>query len=301
MTMFDAATEELQRKRNQKKDGSVLRNMQANSALVEPMEATYSPGGTMKRKRHMNELECETDLIEGETPIKRPSAQRRKKSPRKMNRGTTRRYTRRSKTHRKTQSTESRNNTTTYGSTDTTSTFSESKRFDVHSQASSIESEEFALKITKPVAKPRKPKTEFSVFTDDALHMSALESLPNPFLEASQYFKQPVSAELSLQSTSWLQPQSFDSPEYNPFKDYRVMRTYNTQLHDVGTDKENENPLFWKHEDTIAHQTSPVYTVDGNMEEFEANFGPLYSFTRNPLVDDFFHQGNNQNTVQTLR
>ncbi|OAP55058.1 hypothetical protein AYL99_10758 [Fonsecaea erecta] len=70
MDLFDAATQEMQQKRNQKKDASVLRRMEKLAALVEPTEVVYSPRGTnILKARHIDDLEDESSLVEGETPI----------------------------------------------------------------------------------------------------------------------------------------------------------------------------------------------------------------------------------------
>ncbi|EHY52192.1 hypothetical protein HRR83_003245 [Exophiala dermatitidis] len=69
MDLFDAASDDMKRKRNQKKDGSVLRRMERLSALVEPREVVYSPGGHVKKARHIDDLEDDSSLIDGESPL----------------------------------------------------------------------------------------------------------------------------------------------------------------------------------------------------------------------------------------
>ncbi|KIW82900.1 hypothetical protein Z517_02143 [Fonsecaea pedrosoi CBS 271.37] len=70
MDLFDAATQEMQQKRNQKKDASVLRRMERLAALVEPTEVVFSPRGTnVLKARHIDDLEDGSSLVEGETPV----------------------------------------------------------------------------------------------------------------------------------------------------------------------------------------------------------------------------------------
>lgn len=51
MSLFDSASLNAQRLRNQKKDDSVLEQMEQNSAMVEQMERIYWPDGSLKKQR----------------------------------------------------------------------------------------------------------------------------------------------------------------------------------------------------------------------------------------------------------
>lgn len=51
MRVFDSATEAQKRKRNQRKDESVLRQMKQTSAEVEPTESVWSENGELQRTR----------------------------------------------------------------------------------------------------------------------------------------------------------------------------------------------------------------------------------------------------------
>jgi len=51
MSLFDSASLDAQRLRNQKKDNSVLEQMEHNSAMVEQMERIYWPDGSLKKQR----------------------------------------------------------------------------------------------------------------------------------------------------------------------------------------------------------------------------------------------------------
>lgn len=66
MNIFDSASPEAQRKRNQKKNSSVMMQMQINSTAVEPLERIYWPEGGLKKERII------TGNVES-SPIKEPT------------------------------------------------------------------------------------------------------------------------------------------------------------------------------------------------------------------------------------
>lgn len=68
MDIFDSATPDMRRKRNQKKAVSVLRALQATSEIVEPTECVYDAEGVLRKEREITgNPESEDDLIEGES------------------------------------------------------------------------------------------------------------------------------------------------------------------------------------------------------------------------------------------
>ncbi|PGH11467.1 hypothetical protein AJ79_04842 [Helicocarpus griseus UAMH5409] len=69
MDIFDSATEQMRKKRNQKKDGSILLQMEKTSEKVEATELVFSPGGTLRRERPIGLLEDLSSPLHGETPI----------------------------------------------------------------------------------------------------------------------------------------------------------------------------------------------------------------------------------------
>lgn len=66
MSIFDSASLEAQRLRNQKKDGSILEQMEHNSGVVEQMERIYWPDGSLKLERLI------TGNVES-SPLKEPT------------------------------------------------------------------------------------------------------------------------------------------------------------------------------------------------------------------------------------
>ena len=77
MNLFDAATEGMKKRRNQKKDGSILEHMEKSSELVMPAEAIYSPGGTWQKTRVITGNVEDTSPLRGETPVPKPVRRRR--------------------------------------------------------------------------------------------------------------------------------------------------------------------------------------------------------------------------------
>jgi hypothetical protein len=51
MDLFDSATPEMKRKRNQKKDGAILGQMLATSRDTAPAEISYHPNGDFRASR----------------------------------------------------------------------------------------------------------------------------------------------------------------------------------------------------------------------------------------------------------
>ncbi|EME39619.1 hypothetical protein DOTSEDRAFT_75313, partial [Dothistroma septosporum NZE10] len=68
MDIFDSATAEMRRKRNQKKHASVLRSLQATSEVVEPTESVWDTEGILRKERLITGSPASDDsLIEGES------------------------------------------------------------------------------------------------------------------------------------------------------------------------------------------------------------------------------------------
>jgi hypothetical protein len=67
MSIFDSATAEMQRKRNQKKHGSVLIQLQATSEDTEPVEFVFRDGHLEKQRTITGNPESSDSLIEGES------------------------------------------------------------------------------------------------------------------------------------------------------------------------------------------------------------------------------------------
>lgn len=85
MDIFDSATQQMRRKRNQKKDGTVLRRMQLTSSLVEPTELVFSPSGILRKQRVITGNVEDDSPLKGESPIpkRRPPQLRPSRSKRR--------------------------------------------------------------------------------------------------------------------------------------------------------------------------------------------------------------------------
>lgn len=69
MDIFDSATEQMRKKRNQRKDDSVLLQMKKTSDVVEPTEQVYSPGGTLQKERTISGNVEDWTPVKGESPF----------------------------------------------------------------------------------------------------------------------------------------------------------------------------------------------------------------------------------------
>ncbi|KAF9886056.1 hypothetical protein FE257_012112 [Aspergillus nanangensis] len=76
MDIFDSATEQMKRKRNQKKDESLLKKMERTSLCVEPTELVFSPTGALRKQRVISGNVEDSSPLKGETPIPRRRAKR---------------------------------------------------------------------------------------------------------------------------------------------------------------------------------------------------------------------------------
>jgi hypothetical protein len=74
MDIFDSATPEMRRKRNQKKDISVVEQLELNSQEVEATELIFTPQGSFKRQRRISSAEYDDeDEIEIKTESPQPT------------------------------------------------------------------------------------------------------------------------------------------------------------------------------------------------------------------------------------
>lgn len=78
MDIFDSATPEMRRKRNQKKDSSVVEQLELNSQEVEAAELIFTPHGSFKRQRRIS---CSDSDDEDDIEIKAESPQLMRRRP----------------------------------------------------------------------------------------------------------------------------------------------------------------------------------------------------------------------------
>ncbi|MCJ1288875.1 hypothetical protein MMC34_000406 [Xylographa carneopallida] len=80
MDIFDSASPDTRRRRNQKKDGAVLEQMKANSAEVEPTELIFYSGGQLKKSRYITG-QVESSPVKEETPKATRQRSKSKRAP----------------------------------------------------------------------------------------------------------------------------------------------------------------------------------------------------------------------------
>ncbi|RAK99678.1 uncharacterized protein BO80DRAFT_477578 [Aspergillus ibericus CBS 121593] len=79
MDIFDSATEQMRRRRNQKKDESILKMMEKTSLCVEPTELVFSPTGILRKQRLISGNVEDSSPLKGETPIPKRRVNRPKR------------------------------------------------------------------------------------------------------------------------------------------------------------------------------------------------------------------------------
>jgi hypothetical protein len=80
MHLFDAATAEMRRRRNQKKDGSALMQMEKTSKNVYPTEVIYSEEWTAIKQRPITGMVEDGSPIKGEFPLPKKTVRRKRQA-----------------------------------------------------------------------------------------------------------------------------------------------------------------------------------------------------------------------------
>ena len=82
MNMFDAATPEMKRRRNQRKATSVVEQLETTSKEIEATELVFTPSGTLRKARHISGLpDLDSSPLQGEEmPPKKPKRVTRRKA-----------------------------------------------------------------------------------------------------------------------------------------------------------------------------------------------------------------------------
>lgn len=285
MDLFDAAPEEQRKKRNQKKDSSVLRQLERNASMVKPTETVTSAAGIVLKHRHMDNLEND-EPVEGEETIHLPTPrrqrtsaprrQRTKQAAKKITKGT-RRPRRAIETPTKLPS------LPTAEATGSGSRFSPTED----------ESREFKLAVRH--VERRKRRKNFVVYEDSSPAFGgdgASESMHSTYVDAGMN-----QTHLNYAFPPWQKDQT---ETYDPFKLIRERFNSYASFGGIFQDKENitslstqvsypehVNPIFFQgHEHEIGLQTSfftanrlnPI--VGPGTDPFQDSLMPA----RNPLM-----------------
>ena len=80
MHLFDAATAEMRRRRNQKKDGSALVQMEKTSKNVYPTEVIYSEEWTAIKQRQITGMVEDSSPLKGESPLPKKTVRRKRQA-----------------------------------------------------------------------------------------------------------------------------------------------------------------------------------------------------------------------------
>lgn len=278
MDMFDSADAETQRKRNQRKDISVLKRMQAMSELVEPMETVCSPGGTVKKRRHVDDLEDDSP-VEGESPLMKQSSRSKRKPLSVLSHNASGQTLRKSRSSRRML-----NTMTTPTRVMHASNKPQRARRHYRQPQRSTTNNKKSNHLTG-VAQRRQP--DFEIFDEEALtstNVQPVAMLSNPFLGAGH---RSIETPRRFAPASWLERGHLSEQAYDPFKDYRSSHLLSDTYAAFNDDKENSNPLTW-HKDPKNNTTSPIAASQMEFDTFEDGFGALaevYAFTRNPLFN----------------
>lgn len=253
MNLFDAATEEMRRRRNQKKDGSALRRMERTSELVMPSEAIYSPGGTWLKTRVITGNVDETSPLRGETPVPKPARRRRPPlAERDGNiQGALNRKGKGKK--RKTRARElkemSQEASPYLPSSPVAGLYRPASRF------APTEDENLEFKLTVGNLKDRKKRGNFAIFNDDGYarvqhqSQSLVSDLDGtrsrPPLAQSYIQPSPNRQQMQFMTTPWLQPQHQQSASYHSMYTSIGHHSLHRGSGDgLGMGKENVEPSF---------------------------------------------------------
>ncbi|RVX72209.1 hypothetical protein B0A52_04413 [Exophiala mesophila] len=304
MALFDAATDDMKRMRNQKKDGSVLRKMERLSALVQPTEAVYSDTGELRKERHIDDLEDDSSLIEGETPVpKAKLVKTRKRQPLVVKDENVPRLVRR-KTTNGSRASRSKADQVLSGLPPLPSLPSSStlESLTVGSRFLPTEDTDFDIKPILSSTSSRRRPPQFAIFNDGSPTRGL--SLPsmherNPLYSAQPSFLGGPRPQISTLTAGWLQPQHHPSLQHpNVYNAYRpanmgqfaeAEKESTMALEDTGSVLRATNPLTWR---------SPLRETQGIVIASDSPFANFLSFfpsvsdiedpfvaTKNPLTE----------------
>ena len=313
MALFDAATSDMRRKRNQKKDGSVLRKMERLATLVQPFEAVYSPTGELKKARHIDDLEDASSLIEGETPIPKSKQTRsRKRVPlAEKNPNPPRLVKRKLKTEESMTAMEQSGNDLPslpyLPSSSTIESYSLGVRF-----LPSEDEDVLSKPRMSPLVNSRRPAA-FKIFADGSPAYNGKGST----IGAGNGISGNQRPQLSASAAQWLQPQHQNALQYtNPYPSQpHLHREYSEFLHDA-PQKENVMPLTTTTARLGVHTANPLSWRSPLRDSHEIGLGTESAFenflgffptptqtddpfvvTRNPFAQALPHFGVSENML----
>jgi hypothetical protein len=253
MDLFDAATEEMRRRRNQKKDGSALKKMERTSKSVVPDEAIYSPGGTLLKTRVITGNFEDTSPLRGETPIPKPTRKRRQPLAERdgnVSRASSLKGKVRGRRSRTQGPREMPREASPYiPSSPVAGSYRPASRY------APTQDENMEFKLTVGNIKDRKKRGNFAIFNDDGYArvqhqshtlVSDLDGTRSRPPLAQNYNQQsPNRSQMHFMTTPWLQPQYQQSASYHSmYTSVGQQSLHRTSGDALGLGKENVDQGF---------------------------------------------------------
>ena len=318
MDLFDAASFEARRKRNQKKDGSVLKRMEKTSELIEPYEIIYSSGGTRIKERFIDGNVDSSSPLQGETPVPKSKLPKKRQPlaavsgnvPRKVQ-GNAKKPQAKTMAEVRSRAKPSKLSQAYAPSSSVEDLLESTSRFD----PTTDESQDFKMAVGN-LGEKRGPS--FTIYRDEDAQNSSMPRLgaQNPFNAVPNQIY-PARPQLSFITAPWLQPQN-QYPQHtqysNPFLAYTGdgMAYPEFQQHRPNPVKQESptgaayRPAFsptrpeWTYRGVPNHSPFPV-AMQSNYNFFGGFAGhedPL-GYAKNPLSSTFDQVGPLLNTSMT--
>jgi hypothetical protein len=256
MHLFDAATAEMRRRRNQKKDGSALVQMEKTSRDVQPTEVIYSEGWTYTKERPITGMVEDSSPLKGESPLPRKPVRRKRPALAEVSANVPRNARRPLKLERSEAAYRNHSlDSLTDQAFPSLSASSNSTSYAAKSRYTPTEDETMEFKLTVGNLVNRKKGGNFTIFHDKDADPQRLPSETAGQRESTYYHFAPTKLQsylpqarpqLPFTMPSWLQPQLQRAETYEGL--YLAMAeasnpSYYTQQH-PGPIKENVNPWF---------------------------------------------------------
>lgn len=298
MNLFDAATPDEARRRNQKKDASVVKRMEKLSRLVIPNEVTFSSGWSLVKSRHIDDLDDASSLIEGESPLMlKPKP---KPKPRKVLARVSANVTRPKRKAKASPSPKRTRRIHNARSDLKIARLPSSLNTDpFYPTYSELEDEDHDVKIMPDHLPLMKRQQDYDAFDGSPLPPKKASSHTFQHMALSQTYDIPA-PRLTFPATSWLQPEN-----QNPlFLDRRFddfgSSTGPAALQGITEEKENvepdvevhehANPLAWPspkgREPIVDHMPGSSFGPFSGHVAAQGLADP-FSFSKNPLANAF--------------
>jgi hypothetical protein len=311
MHLFDAATADMRRRRNQKKDGSALMQMEKTSKNVQPTEVIYSERWTSIKQRPITGMVEDSSPLKGESPLPKKPVRRKRPALAEVSANVLR-NTRRPLKLEHSQATHRRRgpNSLTDQPSPSLLSSSDGTTYAAKPRFSPTEDETMEFKLTVGDLANRKNGGNFTIFHDkenvnphQLLNKTAGQREPAyPHFATTQMQSHLSQARPHIPFTtpSWLQPQYQQTQTYQNL--YMTAGSGNPSYYAhqyLGPSKENvdpwfartshmeqrTNPLGWNHNPTIVQNPYQAY----NASDYDGQIG----FSGLPSQDDVFGYSTN--------